>query len=193
MMGTNHALSRKILVLVGPPGVGKKFCTLRLNGNHPMDIEILKTLTTQPQRQIYDSLFYQTIGRETRQHHTEAGTLLEADEFAGHWYGIERADAEAILRQKHAVVSATPAGAEALCRSGFATIVAYLRPASKTLVEDNLRRKQESPERLALMRQAATMFDRYPESAYDLSVRVKSLVEAAAELEDKLRAYVELH
>ena len=53
-----------------------------------MDIEILKTLTTQPQRQIYDSLFYNTIGRETCQQRIEAGTLLEYDEFAGHWYGI---------------------------------------------------------------------------------------------------------
>ena len=86
-----------------------------------MDIEILKTLTTQPQRQIYDSLFYNTVGRETCQQHIEAGTLLEYDEFAGHWYGIERADAEAILKQKHAVVSATPAGAEALRRSGLST------------------------------------------------------------------------
>jgi guanylate kinase len=192
-MGTNDTLNRKILVLVGPPGVGKKFCTLRLNGNHPMDIEILKTLTTQPQRQIYDSLFYHTVGRETCQQHIEAGTLLEHDEFAGHWYGIERADAEAILKQKHAIVSATPAGADALRRSGLSTIVAYLMPAAKGLVEDNLRRKQESPERLALMRQAAAVFDRLPESAYDLAVRVKSLVEAGAELEDKLRAYVELH
>jgi len=192
-METNHTVSRKILVLVGPPGVGKKFCTLRLNGNHPMDLEVLKTITTQPQRQIYDSLFYKTVGRETCQELIEAGTLLESDEFAEHWYGIERADAEAILKQKHAIVSATPAGAEALRRSGFSTIVAYLRPASKILVEDNLRRKQETPERLALMRQAATMFDRLPESAYDLAVRVKSLVEAEAELEDKLRTYVELH
>jgi guanylate kinase len=192
-MATNDTVSRKILVLVGPPGVGKKFCTLRLNGNHPMDLEILKTLTTQPQRHIYDSLFYKTVGRETYQELIEAGTLLESDEFAGHWYGIERADAEAILKQKHAIVSATPAGAEALRRSGFSTIVTYLRPASKILVEDNLRRKQETPERLDLMRQAATMFDRLPESAYDLAVQVKSLVEAEAELEDKLRAYVELH
>jgi guanylate kinase len=192
-MGTNQTLGRKILVLVGPPGVGKKFCTLRLNGNHPMDIEILKTLTTQPQRQICDSLFYHTVGREASQHHVEAGTLLEYDEFAGHWYGIARADAEAILQQKHAVVSATPAGAEALRQSGLSTIIAYLMPTSKTLVEDNLRRKQESPERLDLMRRAATMFDHLPPSAYDLAVRVKSLVEAEAELEDKLRAYMELH
>jgi len=90
-------------------------------------------------------------------------------------------------------VSATPAGAEALRRSGLSTIVAYLVPASKSLVEDNLRRKQETPERLDLMRQAAMMLNRLPESAYDLAVRVKSLVEAEAELEDKLRAYVELH
>jgi guanylate kinase len=192
-MGINQTQSRKILVLVGPPGVGKKFCTLRLNGNHPMDIEILKTLTTQPQRQIYDSLFYDTIGRETCQQYIEAGTLLEYDEFAGHWYGIERANAEAILNQKHAVVSATPAGAETLRRSGLSIIVAYLMPTSKTLVEDNLRRKQEIPGRLDLMRQAASMFDHLPESTYDLAVRVKSLVEAEAELEDKLRTYMELH
>jgi guanylate kinase len=192
-METDHTATRKILILVGPPGVGKKFCTLRLNGNHPMDIEILKTLTTQPQRQIYDSLFYHTVGRDTCQQRMEAGTLLEYDEFAGHWYGIERADAEAILKQKHAVVSATPAGAEALRCSGLSTVVAYLVPAAKGLVDENLQRKQETPERLALMLQAATLFDRLPESAYDLVVRVKSLVEAEAELEDKLRAYVELH
>jgi guanylate kinase len=192
-MGTNQTLDRKILVLVGPPGVGKKFCTLRLNGNHPMDIEILKTLTTQPQRQIYDSLFYHTVGREACQQHVEAGTLLEYDEFAGHWYGIERADAEAILKQKHAIVSATSAGAQALRQSGLSTIVAYLLPTSKTLVDDNLRRKQESPERLDLMRRAAMMFAHLPPSAYDLAVRVTSLVEAEAELEDKLRAYMELH
>jgi guanylate kinase len=119
--------------------------------------------------------------------------LLECDEFAGHWYGIERGKAEAILKQKHAVVSATPTGAEALRRSGLSVIVAYLMPASKALVEDNLRRKQETPERLDLMRQAASLFDRLPESTYDFTVRVKSLVEAEAELEAKLRSYMELH
>src|SRR5919106_3732093 len=188
-MGTDHTLSRKILVLIGPPGVGKKYFTLRLNGNHPMDLEILKTLTTQPLRQIYDSLFYRTVGREIYQQHVEAGTLVEYDEFAGHWYGIERAEAEAILKQKHAVVSATPAGAEALRRSGLSTVIAYLIPASTTLLETHLRQKPESPERLALMQQAATLFKQLPGSAYDFAVRVKSLVEAEAELEDKLRAY----
>ena len=192
-MGTSHTISRKILVLVGPPGVGKKFCTLRLNGNHPMDIEILKTLTTQSQRQIYDSLFYKTVGLEEFQQRVARGDLLEHDEFAGDWYGIERADAEAILKQKHAVVSATPAGAETLRRSGFSTVIAYLTPASKTLLENHLRRKQETPERLALMRQAMAIFERLPESTYDIAVRVKSPAQAEEELEEKLRAYIELH
>ncbi|MGH8064385.1 MAG: hypothetical protein ACRERE_03950 [Candidatus Entotheonellia bacterium] len=192
-MATNHASSRKILVLVGPPGVGKKSCTLRLNGNHPMDLEILKTLTTQPQRQIYDSLFYKTVGPEEFQQRVAAGNLLEYDEFAGHWYGIERADAEAILKQKHAVVSAPPQGADTLRRGGFATVVAYLLPASKSLVEDNLRQKQESPERLGQMRQTATLFEGLPASAYDIAVRVTSLPEAMRELEEKLRSYVDLH
>src|SRR5919108_2607070 len=159
-MGTNHTLGRKILVLVGPPGAGKKFCSLRLNGNHPMDIEVLKTLTTQPQRQIYDSLFYKTVALEDFQQHAAAGLLLEHDEFAGHWYGLERAEVEATLKHKHAVVSATPLGAEALRRSGFCTVVAYLTPASRSLVENNLRQKQEAPERLALMRQEAALFER---------------------------------
>ena len=90
-------------------------------------------------------------------------------------------------------MSATPAGAEALRRSGLSSIVAYLMPASKTLVEDNLRRKQETPERRDLMRRAASMVERFPESTDDLAVRVKSLVEAEAELEDKLRTCMELH
>jgi guanylate kinase len=192
-MATSHTNSRKILVLIGPPGVGKKFCTLRLNGNHPMDIEILKTLTTQPQRQIYDSLFYKTVGLEEFRQRVAAGDLLEHDEFAGEWYGIERADAEAILKQKHAVVSATPLGAEALRRSGFATVIAYLIPPSKAFVENHLRQKQETPERLTLMRQATTLLERLPESAYDVCIRVKSLPQAEAELEEKFRTYVELH
>jgi hypothetical protein len=37
------------------------------------------------------------------------------------------------------------------------------------------------------------MFERLPASAYDVAVRVKSLVEAEGELEEKLRAHVELH
>jgi guanylate kinase len=192
-MATNHTSSRKILVLVGAPGVGKKFCTLRLNGNHPMDVEILKTLTTQPQRQIYDSLFYKTIEPEAFQQHVAAGDLLEYDEFAGHWYGIERAETETILRQKHAVVSATPQGAETLRQGGISTVVAYLSPASTQLIEDNLRQKQETPERMALMRQAATMFEGLPASAYDIAVRVTSLLEAMSELEEKLHSYVDLH
>jgi guanylate kinase len=192
-MATNHASRRKILVLIGSPGVGKKFCTLRLNGNHPMDLEILKTLTTQPQRQIYDSLFYKTIGPEEFQQRVAAGDLLESDEFAGHWYGIERADAETILKQKHAVVSATPQGAEALRQGGFSTVVAYLSPASKHFIEDNLRQKQEAPERLALMRQAAISFEGLPASAYDIAVRVISLPEAVRELEEKLCTYMDLH
>ena len=192
-MATNHASSRKILVLIGSPGVGKKFCTLRLNGSYPMDVEILKTLTTQPQRQMYDSLFYRTVGPDEFQQRVAAGDLLESDEFAGHWYGIERADAETILKLKHAVVSATPQGAEALRLGGFSTVVAYLSPASKHFIEDNLRQKQEAPERLALMRQASTIFEGLPTSAYDIAVRVTSLPEAVRELEEKLRAYMDLH
>jgi guanylate kinase len=192
-MATNHVSSRKILVLIGSPGVGKKFCTLRLNGDHPMDVEILKTLTTQPQRQMYDSLFYRTVGPDEFQQRVAAGDLLESDEFAGHWYGIERADAETILKHKHAVVSATPQGAEALRLGGFSTVVAYLSPASKHFIEDNLRQKQEAPERLALMRQASAIFEGLPTSAYDIAVRVTSLPEAVRELEEKLRTYVDLH
>jgi guanylate kinase len=192
-MATGQTINRKILVLVGPPGVGKKFLTLRLNGNHPMDIEILKTLTTQPQRQIYDSLFYNTVDFEEFQRRVSEGHLLEYDEFAGHWYGIERTDAEAILKQKHAVVSATPLGAEALRRSGITAVVAHLVPASRTLVEKHLRHKEETPERLALMRQAGTAFGHLPESTYDVAVRVKSLTQAETELEEKLRAHMELH
>jgi guanylate kinase len=122
-----------------------------------------------------------------------AGDLLEYDEFAGHWYGIERAETETILRQKHAVVSATPQGAETLRQGGISTVVAYLSPASTQLIEDNLRQKQETPERLALMRQAATMFEGLPASAYDIAVRVTSLLEAMSELEEKLHSYVDLH
>ena len=192
-MATNQVSSRKILVLIGSPGVGKKFCTLRLNGNHPMDVEILKTLTTQPQRQIYDSLFYKTVDPEAFQQRVVAGDLLEYDEFAGHWYGIERADTETILKQKHAIVSATPQGAGALRQGGFSTVVAYLSPASKHFVEDNLRQKQEGPERLALMRQAATIFEDLPASAYDIAVRVTALPDTVHQLEEKLRAYVDLH
>jgi guanylate kinase len=192
-MGTNQTASRKILILVGPPGVGKKFCTLRLNGNHPMDIEILKTLTTQPQRQIYDSLFYKTVNVAEFQQRAAGGHLLEHDEVADHWYGIERDDAAAILKQKHAVVSTTPLGADALRRSGFSTVIAYLIPTSDALVEDNLRRKQETPERLTRLRQVATIYERLPASAYDVAVRVKSLVEAESELEQKLRPFIELH
>jgi guanylate kinase len=192
-MAINDTSSRKILVLIGSPGVGKKFCTLRLNGNHPMDVEILKTLTTQPQRQIYDSLFYKTVGPEEFQQRVAVGELLEYDEFAGHWYGIERAEAETILKQKHAVVSATPQGVEALRQGGFSTVVAYLSPASKHVVEDNLRQKQEAPERLALMRQASTIFEGLPASAYDIAVRVTALPDAVHELEEKLRDYMDLH
>ena len=101
-MGTAQTISRKILVLIGPPGVGKKFCSLRLNGNHPMDIDILKTLTTQPQRQVYDSLFYKTVGLEEFQRRVAGAELLEHNEFAGAWYGIERAEAAAILKQQGA-------------------------------------------------------------------------------------------
>ena len=192
-MATNHTSSRKILALVGAPGVGKKFCTLRLNGNHPMDVEILKTLTTQPQRQIYDSLFYKTVELEEFQQRVAAGNLLAYDQFAGHWYGIERAEAESVLTQKHAVVSATPQAAATLRHGDFSTVVAYLIPASKPLLEDNLRQKQEAPARLLQMRQALAMFEGLPPSAYDIAVRVTALPEAVRELEEKLRAHIDLH
>jgi guanylate kinase len=192
-METGQTMSRKLLVLVGQPGVGKKFCTLRLNGNHPMDVEIVKTLTTQPQRQIYDSLFYKTVDPEAFQKRMAAGDLLEHDAFAGHWYGLERTETEAVLKQKHGVVSSTPYGVETLRSSGLPLIIAYLYPASKSLIEDNLRKKQEDPERLRLLQQSAAVFERLPENAYDIAVAVKSLVDAEGELEEKLATYMELH
>jgi len=191
-MGTNQSPSRKMIVLVGSPGVGKKFCTLRLNGNHPMDVEIIKTLTTQPQRHIYDSLFYKTVNLEEFQGRVAAGDLLEHAEFAGHWYGVERSDTEAVLKQKHGIVSATPSGAQALRGSGLPTLIAYLIPTSKALVEENLHKKNEAPTRLEAMRSASVMFDALPESAFDVVVRVQTLVDAAKELDEKLQTYVTL-
>jgi hypothetical protein len=43
------------------------------------------------------------------------------------------------------------------------------------------------------MQQAATTYVGLSESMYDIAVRVKSMVEAEGELEEKLRAYIELH
>jgi guanylate kinase len=192
-MGTTHPVTRKIVVLVGPPGVGKKFCTLRLNGNHPMDIEIIKTVTTQPQRQIFDSLFYDTVSLEEFQERVAGGYLLEHDEFAGHWYGIERAAAETVLRQKHGVVSVTPKGAATLRQSGLPVVIVNFIPASPSLIDDNLRHKSADPARLVLLRQASAIFDRLPESAYDMAVHVKSPQEAERELEERLQAVAELH
>lgn len=191
-MGTNQNPSHKMIVLVGPPGVGKKFCTLRLNGNHPMDVEITKTLTTQPQRHIYDSLFYKTVNLEEFQERVATGDMIEHAEFAGHWYGIERREAETGLRQKHGVVSTTPTGAETLRSSGLSTIIAYLIPSSKALVGDNLLKKNEDPKRLEDMRKASVIFDGLPESSFDVVVRVKTLVDAAKELDEKLQTYIAL-
>ncbi|MGH8059497.1 MAG: hypothetical protein ACREOH_20045, partial [Candidatus Entotheonellia bacterium] len=179
-------------VLVGPPGVGKKFCTLRINGNHPMDVEIIKTLTTQPQRHIYDSLFYKTVTLEDFQQRAAAGDLLEYDEFAECWYGMERAEVETLLKQKHGIVSVTPAGAASLRDSGFPAIYAYLIPSSTALVEENLRQKNEAAARLPLLRQAAALYEHLPESSFEVVIRVRSLVDAAKELDEKLQSYVTL-
>lgn len=191
-MQSNQRISHKLFVLVGPPGVGKKFCTLRINGNHPMDVEIIKTLTTQPQRHIYDSLFYKTVSLEDFQQRAAAGDLLESDEFAECWYGIERAEVETLLKQKHGIVSVTPAGVASLRDSGFPAIYAYLIPSSGALVEENLRKKNEAPTRLPLLRQASTLFEHLPESSFDVVIRVRTLVDAAKELDEKLQTYVTL-
>lgn len=191
-MESSQRISHKLLVLVGPPGVGKKFCTLRINGNHPMDVEIIKTLTTQPQRHIYDSLFYKTVTLEDFQQRAAAGELLEHDEFAECWYGIERAEVETLLKQKHGIVSVTPTGAASLRDSGFPAIYAYLIPSSTALVDDNLRKKNEAPARLPLVRQASAMFENLPDSSFDVVIRVRTLVDAAQELDEKLQAYVTL-
>jgi guanylate kinase len=191
-MGTSQRISQKILVLVGPPGVGKKFCTLRLNGNHPMDVEIIKTVTTQPQRHIHDSLFYRTVSLEEFQRRTAEGEWLVYDEFAAHWYGVDRKEVETVLKQKHGVVSMTPTAADALRTSGLPAIFARLVPTSTALVEDNLLKKHEAPERLPLLRQASAMYDRLPESSFDVVVRVKTLVDAARELDEQLQGHIAL-
>jgi hypothetical protein len=42
------------------------------------------------------------------------------------------------------------------------------------------------------MQRAAAMFEGLPASAYDIVVRVTALPEAVHELEEKLRAYIDL-
>jgi hypothetical protein len=76
---------------------------------------------------------------------------------------------------------------------GLPIVIAYLYSASTSLVEDNLRKKQETPERSTLLRQSAALFERLPENTYDIAVAVKSLADAECGLEEKLAAYMELH
>jgi hypothetical protein len=65
-------------------------------------------------------------------------------------------------------------------------------PTSTALVEDNLLKKHEAPERLPLLRQASAMYDRLPESSFDVVVRVKTLVDAARELDEQLQGHIAL-
>lgn len=137
--------NKKLLVFVGPSGVGKSFVMEKLLDAHPSQFKIPKLLTTRqprPGESAYDRQFIELMAFEQL---SDSGQLAIAEEFNGNWYGCKAEQLQPT--DTHLLLNIWPALIPRLSeRPDVVFIGMHVPAASFHILERRIRTRGDSPE-----------------------------------------------
>lgn len=110
---------KNIIALVGPAKSGKTTLILKAVRAISDRLEIIKSVTTRPQRDAEDALSYIFITQEEYEKKRGCGEFVECVEHAGNFYAYERKIIEETVAEKHGICAATEHGILQLHQAGF--------------------------------------------------------------------------
>ena len=110
-----------IFGIVGPSGSGKSTLILEIINDNTLCrwLKIIKSTTSRQKRNEEDDLFYNLISKEQFELRIKNGNFIEHIEYAGNYYGFERAIVNSVLDTHYGIAAITEEGVISLKNDGY--------------------------------------------------------------------------
>jgi ABC-type cobalamin/Fe3+-siderophores transport system ATPase subunit len=117
-----------IIVLVGPSGAGKTSLLLQMLSRFPNQTAAIKSKVTRSQRNAQDAVFYDFLSEPEFEHFRAEGRLFQTAHYAGHNYGCERKQTDAVVQQKIGLVVLVQQSVADFIAAGYKLVLVEIVP-----------------------------------------------------------------
>jgi guanylate kinase len=136
-----------LLVLSGPSGAGKSTLARRLAVEEPRVWRSVSMTTRPPREGEHDGIDYLFVSREEFARRRREGSFLEWAEVHGELYGTPRAPVvDRLLQARDVLLEIDVQGASQVRRSAPGSVLVFVVPPSRAVLEERLRERASESE-----------------------------------------------